>query len=164
MRRCSRVVWMVGWGLGCWSPASWAQDLEAVVAGMRACAAEQDGARRLACYDSQFRSMAAPPASASATLSPEQRFGLNPRLERTPQGADSQPPELAKLTSRIAAVSYKLRGQAVVTLENGQVWEQADTDTRADLQARDSITIRRGTLGSFWLSSPKSGFRVRRVK
>src|SRR5262245_6706922 len=38
-----------------------------------------------------------------------------------------------KLTAQIAAVSYKVPGHAVVTLDNGQVWEQADADARVQL-------------------------------
>jgi hypothetical protein len=163
-------------------------DLQAVVASMRACAAEQDDARRLACYDTQFKqsgmtparagrppaaaplaapSAAAAPLAAAApppTLTPEQRFGLNPQLERKERGAAAVTTELDKLTSRIAAVSHKVRGEAVVTLENGQVWEQADADSRVVVKEGDAVSIRRGTLGSFWLSSPASAFRVRRVK
>jgi len=59
---------------------------------------------------------------------------------------------------------YKLRGEAVVTLDNGQVWEQSDTDSRGRLQPGAAVSIRRGSLGSFWLSAPKAGFRVRRVR
>jgi hypothetical protein len=175
-------------GLGCGTPPAYSQELQAVVTGMRACAAEQDDARRLNCYDKQFRqggliparadSAAAPtnppPAVASAgspspgtappALTPEQRFGLNAQLERQEHGTATEPSQLDKLSSRIAAVSYKLRGEAVVTLDNGQVWEQADTDSRVPLQPGDAVSLRRGSLGSFWLSAPKGGFRVRRVR
>jgi hypothetical protein len=180
-------------GFACGTPPAYAQvqDLQAVVTGMRACAAEQDDARRLSCYDKQFRQgaltssradpatapdaassrsstapSAGPPAisAAPASLTPEQRFGLNAQLERKEHGTATQPPQLDKLRSRIAAVSYKLRGEAVVTLDNGQVWEQSDTDSRVPLQPGDAISIRRGSLGSFWLSAPKAGFRARRVR
>jgi len=130
--------------------AAHAQDLQAVVTGMRACAAEQNDARRLVCYDKQFRQgaltparadpatapdaassgssaapSAGPPAisAAPASLTPEQRFGLNAQLERKEHGTATQPPQLDKLSSRIAAVSYKLRGEAVVT-SNMLVMEQ----------------------------------------
>jgi hypothetical protein len=158
---------------------------------MRACAAEQDDARRLVCYDKQFRqgaltpartdpatapdaasvgSSAAPSAGSAAisaappSLTPEQRFGLNAQLERKEHGTATQLSQLDKLSSRIAAVSYKLRGEAVVTLDNGQVWEQAEVDSPVTLKAGDPVSIRRGTLGSFWLSAPKSGLRVKRVR
>src|SRR5262249_54513702 len=151
MRQCSRVLWVAACALGCGSQATWAQDLEGVVAGMRICASEGNDASRLACYDRQFRhgtvaqadpKAGSPPTSPRpAAHTPEQRFGLSPQLERAQQGAPAQPPQLARLTGRVTAVSYKLRGQAVMTLENGQVWEQADADSRADLQAGDSVTI-----------------------
>ena len=186
-------------GLGCGAPPAYAHDLQAVVTGMRACAAEQDDARRLSCYDKQFRQGALTPAradppampgaapgatpnampgaapaaasvgssaaaSAPPSLTPEQRFGLNAQLERKEHGTATQPSQLDKLTNRIAAVSYKLRGEAVVTLDNGQVWEQAEMDSRVQLKAGDPVSIRRGSLGSFRLSTPTAGFRVKRVR
>jgi hypothetical protein len=178
------LVW-----LGCEARPAYAQDLQAVVTGMRACAAEQDDARRLSCYDRQFKqgaltsaradpatparadpsaapgaAAAGPSAAAPPALTPEQRFGLNAQLERKEHGTATQPSQLDKLGSRIAAVSYKLRGEAVVTLDNGQVWEQAEVDSPVTLKAGDPVSIRRGSLGSFWLSAPKSGLRVKRVR
>ena len=175
------LFWIAAFcGLGCAAPPAHADDLQAVVAGMRACAAEPDDARRLGCYDRQFRQGASalgradpaaaptvPPSPAPAAapiLTPEQRFGLNAQLERQEHGTATQPSQLDKLTNRIAAVSYKLRGEAVVTLENGQVWEQAEMDSRVQLKAGDPVSIRRGSLGSFRLSTPTAGFRVKRVR
>jgi hypothetical protein len=194
MRLYFRVLW-VACGVSCWPVAAFAEDLPAVVANMRTCAAERDDAHRLACYDRQFRQGGLTPAfpdSAAAAgtppaispvsshqsavsaasgagsvsaLTPEQRFGMSPELERQQQGAASQPPQVDRLTGRIVAVSYKLHGEAVMTLGNGQVWEQADADSHVSVNTGDSISIRRGTLGSYWLSGPTtSSLRVRRVK
>jgi hypothetical protein len=143
--------------------------MQDAIANMRACAAEQDDARRLSCYDKQFRQSAvssgrADSAVAPDALSAEERFGLTAQLERKEHGGAAQPPQLDKLSSRIAAVTYKIRGEAVITLDNGQVWEQAEVQSRVPLKPGDLISIRRGALGSFWLSTPVSGFRARRVR
>jgi len=154
------------------APQTHAQD---VLANMRACAGERDDARRLACYDRQFQSVAEIPADVSAApagpaassagpgvSSPQERFGMTGELERK-QGV--QPPRLEKLNGRVAAISHKLRGEAVIRLDNGQVWEEAEAGSDLQLSPGDAVTIRRGMLGSFWLSTAKkSGLRVRRVR
>jgi hypothetical protein len=99
--------------------------------------------------------------SASAPDSPEDRFGANAKTKRN-QGP--QPVELDKLDGRIVAVSYRPRGESVVTLENGQIWEEAEVESHLPLRPGESITIRRGVLGAFYLSSDKVlGLRVRRL-
>jgi hypothetical protein len=143
--------------------------MQEVIASMRACGAEQDDARRLSCYDKQFRQSAASPRrpdspAAPSALSAEERFGLNPELERKEHGTAGQPAQLDKLAGHVAAVSYKLRGEAVVTLDNGQVWEQAEVGSHVTLKPGDDVRIRRAALGSFWLSTQDFGFRVRRVR
>ncbi|MFL6602045.1 MAG: hypothetical protein ACJ8R9_12030 [Steroidobacteraceae bacterium] len=143
--------------------------MQAVIANMRVCGAVQDDARRLSCYDKQFRQSersSGQPDSPTApnALSAEERFGLNPELERKEHGTAGQPAQLDKLAGHVAAVSYKLRGEAVVTLDNGQVWEQAEVGARVPLKPGDEVRIRRAALGSFWLSTQALGFRVRRVR
>src|SRR5882724_12336118 len=64
------VAFGVAW-LGCGAPPAYAQDLQAVVTGMRACAAEQNDARRLVCYDKQFRQGALTPARADPATAPD---------------------------------------------------------------------------------------------
>jgi hypothetical protein len=176
MRLRSSGFWIAAAsGLWCGTPSASAQDdLHDAIAGMRACAAEQDDARRLSCYDKQFRQGAVSPTRPESSgrresplepnaLSAEERFGLTAELERKERGAAGQPAQLSKLSSRIAAVSYRLRGEAVVTLDNGQVWEQSEVQPRVPLKPGGPVSIRRGALGSFWLSASGSGFRVRRV-
>ena len=56
-------------------------------------------------------------------------------------------------------------GELVVTLENNQVWVQIDVDNKARVKAGDTVTIKRGTLGSYLLVSPNGvATRVRRSK
>ena len=177
MRLRSRVLWIAACGLWCGTPSTYAQDaMEDVVANMRACAAEPEDARRLSCYDKQFRQSAVPtsrpdpavapnvPAPPERVLTAEERFGLSADLARREHGTTGQPAQLDRLSGRVVAVSYRLRGEAVVTLDNGQVWEQAEVQLRVPLKPGDLVSIRRGALGSFWLSTPASGFRARRVR
>ena len=157
-------------------------------ASVLACVQETDSARRLACYDREVlrlapaaakRMPAEPPSSASLESaapntppaadispvlsdSPEHQFGMTGQLQRK---EGTQPPQVDKLSVRIAALSYKPRGEAIVTLENSQVWEEADAESHLPLHVGDTVTIRRGVLGAFYMSSDKVlGLRVKRVR
>ena len=75
------------------------------------------------------------------------------------------PPHLEKLSGRIAAVAYKPHGEAIVSLEGGQVWEEVEAEPHLPLHPGDTVTIKRGVLGSFYMSSGRVlGLRVRRVR
>lgn len=106
-----------------------------------------------------------PPASAGQSAAAEvDAFGMTTQIQRQQTGAVA-PPRLDKLTAHITAVSRKPRGEFVVTLDNGQVWEEAETTSHLPLRAGDDITIKRGMLGAFYLSSRQAlGLRVQRVR
>ncbi len=140
-----------------------------VLARMHACVAEKNDTRRLACFDEQMRglspglassvsSAAAPAASSAPTAAtPEQRFGMNTAIERQQQVAaqSKPPPPLKKLNAHIKAISYKPQGEAVITLDNGEVWEEAEFSPHLPLHPGDEVTIKRGVLGSFLLYTDK---------
>jgi hypothetical protein len=75
----------------------------------------------------------------------------------------SAPPVAA---SPLASVAYDSRGAFIVTLENGQVWHQADVDdpAKAHFRVGDKVTIIPGALWSYSLKcgdNPHS-FKVER--
>jgi tRNA-dihydrouridine synthase len=41
----------------------------------------------------------------------------------------------------------------VVTLDNGQVWRQAETRASFEAHAGDAVTVSSGAIGSFWLAT-----------
>ena len=152
---------------GCVPPAT-AQD---VLANIRQCAAEPDDARRLACYDRQFRVLSTnsrpqpqttPNPAPSDAATAEQRFGMNGQVERNDPTAQS--PKLDKLTDRVTAVQHKPRGEAVFKLESGQVWEEADGETPIELKVGETITIDAGVMGAYWLLSKSGSVRVKRTR
>ena len=146
------------------------------------CAKIADDPARLSCYDAIFRTTAGAPvtpaaaatATAAATaaappparpIDPEAEFGLTPTQQRKlqPENAPPLPPEA--LTAKVAAVGRKPYGELVVTLDNKQVWVQIDVDNKARVNPGDTVTIKRGTLGSYLLVSPNGvATRVRRSK
>ena len=91
-------------------------------------------------------------------------FGMTAQIQRKENGGTPSP-RLDKLTARIASVSQKPLGEFIVTLDNGQVWEEAESTSHLPLRAGDDITIKRGMLGAFYMSSHQVlGLRVKRVR
>jgi hypothetical protein len=118
---------------------------------LRACTQERDDGKRLACFDRE--TVALPPQDweqkeVRASL-PE--FGL---IEK-PNPARPQ-----KETDRVAAVTQRPNGVLVFSLENGQLWKATDQQY-LPVHVGDSVTIRTGALGSFWLSAAGSNRTVR---
>jgi hypothetical protein len=137
---------------------------------LRACAAITVDVERYACYDREMARLVpgaagATAAAAAATTAPpltaEQRFGLSPGQE-VAQTAKAEP--LQTLEAKVTAVSEISNGRIVINLDNGQVWRQVDTDVSITLHPGDAVSIKRNTLGSYWLSSGKRALRVKRLK
>jgi len=77
----------------------------------------------------------------------------------------TQPKQLENLKGRIVSVAYTGPEQVRLTLENGQVWEQTEPEAHLALAPGDAVTLHRGLLGAFYLSSDKvHGLRVKRLK
>jgi hypothetical protein len=90
---------------------------------------------------------------------------MNGELKRKESGGTSEPPKLDKLTARLASVSSRPAGEAIYNLEGGQVWVEAENESHLPLHPGEEVTIRRGVLGAFYLSSTEvRGLRVKRVR
>jgi hypothetical protein len=170
--------------------AAGAEDIGAAV---RACRAEADDARRLACYDlaagraKAFEPTAAPPAASqpaasapaaaapaaaapvaapAAAASSEDNFGRERQLtyEEDQKRAEATH-AVGELQSSIAGIEKRMDGLLTFTLDNGQVWRQVRPDSKFSINDGDAIRIQPGSLGSFILSGPtKKSTRVTRVK
>ena len=125
----------------------------------------------------------APPASAGTTASgspvpppnsfapPDphdpvavDRFGLTPELQHQRQEEGRAPKELPLITAKVTSVHYMARGELVVGLDNGQTWEQAEYDGDVSMDVGETVTIKAGALGAYYLR-PHAGriVRVRRI-
>jgi hypothetical protein len=130
--------------------------------GIEACAQIADEKQRLACFDREIvlqkqRAPVAAPATtpsappAAPELPPEQRMGLSPGkiLQLQPTRA----PDLKELTAKIQQVSANGSGLQVFTLDNGQVWQQIETDTMFAVRPGDTVRITKALLGSYFMSA-----------
>ena len=179
-----RRLLMLAWAIPACVLAIQQATAQALPPAVVACMDEHEPTQRLACYDREVpRAVAATrppgltpgasaPASQLATAPPAVQstaaevdaFGMTTQIQRQQAGA-SAPPHLDKLTAHITAVSHKPRGEFIVTLDNDQVWEEAEITSHLPLRAGDDITIKRGMLGAFYLSSQQVlGLRVKRVR
>jgi hypothetical protein len=195
-----RALALVGAALAC-APAALLPTAAAnsasaanAVDAVRACRAELDDARRLACFDAASARLDARPTaagadidatparapadeaqgavpaatagSAVAQMTPEQRFGYRGDVAR--EALDRQKaelPQLEKLTATVTSASKQGTGDFVVMLDNGQVWAQLPTGTPRRLKAGDEVTITPASLGSFVLKGPTGrGVRVKRLR
>jgi hypothetical protein len=165
-----------------------------VLAKMRVCAAEKEDSRRLACFDEQMTrapSVNNAPAGASTSngqaghgvanaravatpstvpaLSPQDGFGMTPELQRKLQSPEQRKQvtkeQLETLSGRVVTLSHRQQGETVITLDNGQIWQQMESDSPLTLTVGQTITIRRGALGSFYLTTPLGfALRVKRIR
>jgi len=130
----------------------------------RDCADLPDDAVRLACYDA---AVGRTPAKAGALVAvdPVAEFGLTEVQKRAqdPERARVASPE--SISAVVTAVGRQSTGELVVTLENGQVWAQAEVMTMARAAPGDTVTVRKAALGSYvMVTANRVAMRVRRVR
>lgn len=147
---------------------------------LRACRAEVDDAKRLACYDREVDRLgtqaasagaapaasATPAAPAAPALTPEERFGRTGAMTRDEADRkDQESRGLAELHATVTEIWTRADGLMVFTLDNGQIWKQVRPDSLFRLKAGEKVKIQPAALGSFLLSGPsKRSTRVSRVK
>jgi hypothetical protein len=152
---------------------------------LRACAALEAAAERLACYDrasgrttpasAPGAAVVAPPRTSPAPSASEATVATSPPPKAAPTPAPAAsfglfaaehpapPPAAASLTGRVQALGRSGRGRSTVTLDNGGVWELDGTDQL--LAVGDVVIIRRAAFNSFLLETPsKRQHRALRLK
>jgi hypothetical protein len=147
---------------------------------VKACRAEADDARRLACYDlaagrtGDVAAGSAPAAPAGATAAapataaakPEDNFGRERQLAREEdKKREAATRAVGELRAAIVAIEKRIDGLMTFTLDNGQVWRQNRPDSMFSIKQGDAVLIQPGSLNSFILSGPnKKSTRVTRIK
>jgi hypothetical protein len=147
---------------------------------MQRCAIIADVTRRVACYDALADLQAAPSvaaplptpapiptaapppaasppaASPPAASPPKDAFGLTTVQRAAPEQVQS-------IDARVVGFGRSSNDRPTVQLDNGQLWELDAADPL--LAAAEPVTIRRGALGSFLMTTPAHHtHRVRRLR
>jgi hypothetical protein len=134
-----------------------------------ACASVQDSTARVACFDRAVAARhavqgtaskspapvtAAPAAAAAAAKATDSTVGLDARQVHKLQEArgEPKPPPPAPITARLVRIIPRQPLIAAFELDNGQIWEQAESMKLA-AEPQELITIRPGLLGAFFLKT-----------
>jgi hypothetical protein len=126
------------------------------------CTAIESGSERLKCYDKLFVQSASQPQeqskaaatiaaaapAAAATSADLDDFGLD---GRKPAGQADEPAGPDEMQARIAKLVAQPRGEYVLTLDNGQVWQQREYDWHFAFSVGDEVIIKRGLMKSYRL-------------
>ena len=153
---------------------------EAPLAKVYACAGIAGAQERLACFDAAVAGLKQAEAKGSVTVvTPEQKaaaatqsfgFADGGAAAQKAQAAAvgvAPPPEQPDVVNVKVVEAVKARdNRHRFTLDNGQVWEQVETDKVQGINVLPaSAEIRKASLGSFMMKiNDKRAIRVRRVK
>lgn len=123
--------------------------------GLRRCAAESDAGQRLACFDALASSL--PRMEAD-------RFGMNANVAEKRDPTTLQRAKSETLTAKIAALRQTSAGEWIFTLDNQQVWAQAEARPSLRFAVGETIRIEHGAMSSLWLAADHGRkTRVRRI-
>jgi hypothetical protein len=124
--------------------------------GLRHCSLEADEHQRLSCFDALV--------SALPQIQAE-NFGMTAPIahQRDPSAPANKKSD--RLAGTISALRQEAYGNLVFTLDNGQIWEQAEPEIGMHFSIGDAVQIEHGTFTSLWLTaSHHRSTRVRRIK
>ena len=123
--------------------------------GLRRCGTETDEAKRLACFDALLATL--PKIEAD-------QFGMTKDLALKRDPVHEKHADDPVLPGKIVALGQAGHGQLVFTLDNQQVWIQAEVEPSKTFSVGDVVHIEHGAMGSLWLAADHSRkTRVRRI-
>ncbi|MGE5562320.1 MAG: hypothetical protein ACM3ZV_03325 [Bacillota bacterium] len=125
--------------------------------------------QRLACYDREATAINQAIASNDLVMIDKEKaraagrslFGFSiPNFG----GLFGNNSEISQIEGTIKSTSRNQDGGWVIRLEDGSVWSQTDDWPGLDARPGKKVVVKRGVLGSFWLSIPgQNGIKVKRV-
>lgn len=152
---------MIGRGIGrlrlllaaaCWALPAGAEQLDDA---LRRCARESNEVQRLACFDGIVSTL--PQVEAD-------RFGMTADIQRKRDPAALQQAKNALLSGKISGLQQAPRGEWVFTLDNQQVWIQAEASSNVQFTVGEEVHIEHGAMSSLWLVADKHRkVRVKRL-
>jgi hypothetical protein len=113
---------------------------------LRRCASEGDRAQRLACFDAIVSAL--PQVEAD-------RFGMTADIERRRDPVALQHAKDEVLSGKISGVRQASEGQLIFTLDNRQVWVQAEAAPNVQFAVGEDVHIEHGAMSSLWLVADK---------
>jgi hypothetical protein len=167
-----------------------ASSSNSLAAQVKRCALLADASARLACYDALAGAAAPSAATAKAAPSPSAggSAGTLPSssaaaapvaapgtpavpnvadfgVRNSPLQAERDPVREKTMLAVVSAVSFRGRGELVVTLDNGQVWRQLQPSDYP-LKPGDHVEIDVAALGSYrlWTPSTRRATKVTRIQ
>ena len=146
----------------------------AVVDAVVACRAETDGQARLRCFDATVASLAQATSAGSLVVVDREDVRKTRRslfgfaLPKLPffSGDDSQDSQSDRIEANIKSARHLGYDKWLIELDNDAAWQTTEALTRqAPPKAGQSLTIRKGALGNYFLSiENKASVRAMRVR
>ena len=119
------------------------------------CVAMRRDAERLACFDRAAAAIESGKPDPSAT-SPENMFGTNADVNHaSAANSDIKRDELKQISGSVASTRHSDDGMIVLTLDNGQVWRQQDGNVTLTIEAGDTVTVVRASMGTFRITDKR---------
>lgn len=176
-----RIGLLIGLGLFC---------VHALAQGqpdpLEACYQQPDGAPRLACFNREMQhrkaavaagATASPPAAVTAASPPAaapaattgtpaaDTVGLSgSQLRKKLKEERIEPAAVKPIVAKVVRMVPRPHAVLAFVLDNGQTWEQTESMDNLDVKLQDTVTIKPGILGAFFLNTPRSQrVRVQRI-
>jgi hypothetical protein len=141
----------------------------AQVQRLMACRGIAAADQRLACYDRETAAMDQAISSRDLVMIDKEKaraagrslFGFSvPNFG----GLFGSNGEISEIDGTIKSAGRNPDGGWLITLNDGSVWTQTDDWPGLDARPGKKVIVKRGTLGSFWLSIPgQNGIKVKRI-
>ena len=129
---------------------------EPLADGLRRCSLETDADKRLACFDAL--TLALPKIQSD-------QFGMTVDIAHKRDPVAASKSENESLSGKIAALVEAPRGEYIFTLDNGQIWIQAEVRSNLRFEVGEAVQIEHGAMGSLWLAADHHRkTRVKRIQ
>jgi hypothetical protein len=138
---------------GCLPALAGAENLDNA---LRRCAKESDQAQRLACFDAIVRTL--PQVEAD-------RFGMTADIKHQRDPVAVQQAKDEVLTGKISGLRQAPHGEWIFTLDNRQVWVEAEARPDVQFAVGEDVHIEHGAMSALWLVADKHRkVRVKRLQ